>query len=513
MTRARSTVQSRLFSGGAIALISQMLNIGQSVFMVPLILRFWDQETYGIWTALIATQALFSCLDQGHQAYLGAAFNLQAPQSAAVLRETLGSAVKFTLIFGAIEVLVVALLGSCGALAPLSGITHNVAGLYLVNLSLLVLIINNVITGSLGGILVRLYTTYSRFVRASWWGIALRLLLFLGTVGTIALGGGIFAVCAVTTVIHILVSTAILIDLRKLFPQLYPWWDCGNLRIGAKNFFHSTSLTVSFFLEQASFNGVTLLVTDRLGPAIVPLFTTMRSIASLVYQGGGLVLQPLLPDLARYHVNKEPGKITAYIQAYWFAAAIGVALALALAPWAEAAYLTWTRHKFVFSWTLFICLFWSAASRIFQTPLVFYFAATNALREQFIISLGRTLVVVIGAMLLLPSFGITGAGLALVCADVFVGLPLTLFMMDRDSRGSAVKLEAGPIFYGVAPTVVVGVVAVLTWNETGAALRWIVCGGCLALLALATGLWRSLPRDVHQRALSLLGLLKFRQAP
>jgi O-antigen/teichoic acid export membrane protein len=513
MTQAESTVQRRLFSGGTIGLVSQGLNIGQSILMVPLILKFWDQETYGIWAALLATQTLFSCLDQGHQVYLGAAFNIQAHQSVETLRKTLGSAVKFTAIFGLMEVITVAVLGACGWLAPISGIDHEMAGRHLVNLSLLVLIINNIITGSLGGILVRLYTTFYQYVRGSLWGIALRLLQFLGMIGTVALGGHIFAVCIMTTVIQVSLCVAILIDLRTLFPEIYPWWSSGGFGTGARNFFRSISLTGTFLLEQASFNGVTLLVAHRLGPAVVPLFTTLRSVASLVYQGGGIVLQPLLPDLARYHVNKEPGKIMACIQAYWFAASVGVALALGFTPWAKTGYLLWTQHKLAFSWGLFICLFWSAAGRIFQTPLLFYFAATNALREQFYVSLARAAFTMLGVVVLLSPLGITGAGLALVCADVFVGLPLTLFLFRNVLRGSGCAFGAGTVFYGVGPTFVLGVVTVLTWHEPVAAMPWIIGGGCGLLLVFAVSLWRSLPFDVHQRALSLLAMLKFRNAP
>src|SRR5258708_22595231 len=143
MTRTETTVQSRLFSGGAIGLVSQFLNIAQAIITVPLILKYWDQETYGIWTALLATQALFSCLDQGHQVYLGAAFNLASNEQDGALRITLGSAVRFTVFFGLLEILIIALVGTFGGLAPISGIKHEVAGRHFVNFSLLVLIINN----------------------------------------------------------------------------------------------------------------------------------------------------------------------------------------------------------------------------------------------------------------------------------------------------------------------------------------------------------------------------------
>jgi O-antigen/teichoic acid export membrane protein len=448
MTKTETTVQSRLFSGGAIGLVSQFLNIAQAIITVPLILRYWDQETYGIWTALLATQALFSCLDQGHQAYLGAAFNLESNEQRGALRITLGSAVRFTVFFGLLEILIIALVGIFGGLASISGIQHEIAGRHFVNLSLLVLIINNVVTGSLGGILVRLYTTYGRFVRGSLWGIALRLVQFFGMIGTVALGGGVFAVCVTTTIIQVALFVAILIDLRRLFPEIYPWWNSGSFKIGMKNFFRSTSLSGSFLLEQASFNGLALLISHSLGSTILPLFTTLRSISSLVYQGGGIVLQPLLPDLARYHVNKEPAKIMACIETYWVVAILGLALALAFTPWAEMGYTIWTRNRLPFQWMLFISLFWSSAARIFQTPLISYFAATNAIREQVLISLARTTVVILGALVLLPRFGVVGAGLALVAADAFAGLPLALLLLRSTLRQSGRKLTLSTFFSG-----------------------------------------------------------------
>src|ERR1044072_2771135 len=70
-------IQHRAFGGVIAGLANVAITLAQSIVQVPLLLHFWNSDTYGTWNMVIATIALITALDGGHHAYLGSRFSLQ----------------------------------------------------------------------------------------------------------------------------------------------------------------------------------------------------------------------------------------------------------------------------------------------------------------------------------------------------------------------------------------------------------------------------------------------------
>src|SRR4051812_538058 len=69
------TIERRARSGSIAAATSFLLNLAQSIVAAPVLLTFWSAELYGIWTSVLAANALLISLDTGHQNFLGNAIN------------------------------------------------------------------------------------------------------------------------------------------------------------------------------------------------------------------------------------------------------------------------------------------------------------------------------------------------------------------------------------------------------------------------------------------------------
>ena len=67
-------VASRALRGSAIGLVNVGLGLGTTIATVPLVLRYWDQDTYAMWLAVFAVYSLLQTVDTGHTSYLGNEF-------------------------------------------------------------------------------------------------------------------------------------------------------------------------------------------------------------------------------------------------------------------------------------------------------------------------------------------------------------------------------------------------------------------------------------------------------
>src|SRR5262245_18101273 len=96
-------VESRIAKVALVTTLATALSVVLQLVSVPLCLRFWSNETYGLWLSLYALFNLLRTLDTGFTAYVGNALNLQYHQDQEALRRTLASAVSGAVVVGALE--------------------------------------------------------------------------------------------------------------------------------------------------------------------------------------------------------------------------------------------------------------------------------------------------------------------------------------------------------------------------------------------------------------------------
>ena len=69
-------IQQRAFKNSTVGLISFISSLLQAIIIVPILLKYWGNETYGIWLALYAGFSLLQSLDTGHINYIGNKLNI-----------------------------------------------------------------------------------------------------------------------------------------------------------------------------------------------------------------------------------------------------------------------------------------------------------------------------------------------------------------------------------------------------------------------------------------------------
>lgn len=492
-----ASIHRRAFSGTLIGFVSFGASMLQNIVQVPFLLRYWGAETYGVWLALTSFVGFVTLLDNGHQNYIGNMLNQRYADDRELFCVTLGSAVRFALIVAVCSVLISLAVAGSPWLGSIAGI--KLARFPEAPAVLAILAIGWIATGSISSVLVRLYPPTGHFTRAQVWSVLMRAAQFLAVILPAAYGKGLVFTAVAFGAVTTVVTLAIVWDLRVLLPEFYPWWRTGSYLEGWRNFRSSIVLSGTSVFDGFVQQGMVILVGNRLGAAEIPLFTTMRTLANTAVQVSSIMLNPVIPDMVRYRVRREWGKLTAVFSFHWFVSTLSIDGGIVVfVLFARPIYQLWTHGALRFDPWLFAALQVMVAVRVFGTPMASYLVGMNRLRAQCAISVARGILALGIAALLVGPFGVDASGWALLGAELIGGALLPLAFVNWEFSHEGQTLPWRPMTLGLAgvPCVMIAQARQFSVGSLGL--------GMLALAAVSIGAvsWaalQGLPAAVVQR--------------
>jgi hypothetical protein len=102
----KGTIEIRTLKSSFWGFILFFINFLQNIVIVPLFLKYWGTEKYGIWLAIIAIISIIKTIDLGHQNYVGNEFNKIFYTDKNLAKTILGSAFNICLLLGVFEFLI-----------------------------------------------------------------------------------------------------------------------------------------------------------------------------------------------------------------------------------------------------------------------------------------------------------------------------------------------------------------------------------------------------------------------
>jgi O-antigen/teichoic acid export membrane protein len=498
---ANLTLARRAFSGTVAGIASLVAQLVLQFVSVPVLLRNWGDETYGVWLATNSLYALLVTFDLGHQNFVGAQLLGTVGVNDGEARTVVQTGVAGATLLAVLEVLVAGGLHLAGVLDEAAVAPPNRA--QEVALAVAILLLAWVAVGSVGGVLVRLYAPRGEFARATWIGLGQRTTMACAALVAAACGGGIVHAAFATSLASVSWALAVFVDLRR-FREYRPFYGRGVDRARLfRNLGGSFVLTSTAFVMQAQQHVLLMILGGTaVGATAIAMFATTRTVANLFLQGAATFVAPLAPDLVRAHVEAQRERVATLLVVLGGVGAsvsiVGVAL---LFPVVTTLYMAWTGRALAFDRTLFALLAAAVISRAAASPMLTLLSGTNSLRAQFVGASTQTVVTLAVAAVLAPLDGLRG-----VCAGALLGeLIVDVVVYPRYVR------TLQPHFLSAAPR---GTGVIL--GSLGAALALLVTGAyssapdllvapLLALTGVVVGLatFRALP-DAGERARALL---------
>lgn len=424
---------NRILSGSAASWVRIFISIVSQIVLVPVYLSYWPVELYGIWLAIQAVLNILSTLDKGFQNYLGFEFLRLGENRREEIAQHLWSGIWMGIAIGLLQIAIV--LGF-----TLSGFTHVLIGEKailaqptLIQDAAWALLFSSIawlLSGSVGGILGRALTPFGYYPRMSWWGVWATVITSAAPVIAVASGAGLFGAGLVAALATVAYNIPLYADIFRLIKKERIGFVTSSIKLGFIDFGYSLALSGKDLLENARQQGARLILAPLAGAAGVAAFATMRTGANIALQGLGTLTNPLMPELMRFLHQRDQQRTDASFSTVWMIVVVvmspGVVVFQLLA---EPLFASWTRNKIAFNPLLFAVLSLGVLVYAIAQPAITVIRGNNLLRVQVLNSAVSAIVVVGGMVLLVPYFGIVGAGFSLLAAEI-----ITAFLYRQQAK-------------------------------------------------------------------------------
>lgn len=498
------TIERRAFRNSKVGGLSFVFNLGLTLLLVPILLQQWGSERYGVWLALMAGFSLLQTLDLGHQGFVGNQLNMQYHVDMAEFRETLGSSILIAYALGLLELATGVVVIAVGALPRVLNLSPEVVANQGLSAGILIMMAVWMLFASAGGVVVRIMIPAGKYYECQWTGIVAKATQFAAIAVVALTGGSILEACVSYAVIQAATSLGTLWYVRRLLPELYPWFQDADWRVGLRGLRRSLGLTLAAMIQQVSTSGIVILVSTLFAAAAVPAFTTLRTVTNTAASVTTILISAVLPDIVRFHVTRQPDRLADALDGHWIlsGATVNVGILLLL-PMVEPLYMAWTRGRLHFDPVLLVLLLVATSLVNFGSGLTAYLAGINDVRAQLMVMSARVVVLFGLTAALGRSLGMVAVGVASVGAEI-VGSVLLPLILARgrlfQARGSG-SLEHWKL--AIVPPLALLLVAVPIATQ-GFSPAWI---SLILAPVLATTYylhWKALGVEVRRRIVSLV---------
>ncbi|MBB3836419.1 O-antigen/teichoic acid export membrane protein [Runella defluvii] len=407
----------RIISGSLASWGSICLNLVIQIMFVPIYLTYWTIETYSIWISCQALMSFITIFERSHQTFLGFEFLKIKNTDVNNLNKTISSGILIGLLLGFIQCLAVLLLIKCDFLrhifVSISSLNLQTAGYVL-----FILTLSNLLSSSVGGILVRAVTPFGYYPRMAWWGILSTFSAAFFPLFAVTKGGDLITVSIVTLLSTFISSLFIYFDLYLILKRENIRLVNFSLQEGITNLRNSTIVAIKEFFDNIRQQGTRTLISPFLSPNKFVTFTTIRTGSNIALQGLNTVVNPLMPELVKFLHQKDQDKVNSSISVLWAIVILFMSPAVTiLQVYVEPLYLIWTRNKTSFDPYLFSLLSISVLIYAITQPAISIITGNNLLKYQLILSIVSGLILVLSLVILVPKFNLIGIGVSLVFSE------------------------------------------------------------------------------------------------
>ena len=484
--------------------LSTLLTLAFQFVSVPVCLRYWGQQSYGSWLALLSAFMVLRSLDGGFVAFVGNKLNYFYHQDTAALREHLASAGMGIVIIGSLQLLLSASTLLFSPLAASLGMPTANDGTLSAQFGLIVLMLSWVLTGSYLGIVHRLLIPAGLMFQAAWWAMAFQVAQFLAIITAAMLKLGMLSTSMLFALAQVAIYVASALYVKKALPAYYPWLRRPKARMGLIDLGHSAFLTASNIVQQSTTNGTVLLVSVLAGPIAVPVFTTLRTLTNLWTSVTNVLTAPLLPEVVRIHAKGEVHKLATINQAFWVLAGSAVNLgALMFYPAVPFLYQQWTAHAVALNRPLLCLLLASVVVTNAGALIALHLGGINRLRIVLGTSIARAVLGLGGGALAFRSLGLASFGFGILAGEIVAALMMGRYFIKHELAEKGLRLTGAsfaPVALSTGAAVAFFVGAAAGWWSIGAV--WYVALACV--VAASIWGWNGMDAEVRTRLVGLL---------
>ena len=500
----KKSIEQRALESTVAGVILFVITVIQSLVLVPLFLRYWGAEKYGVWLTMYSFVFLMRAFDAGHQTYVGNEFNKFFHTDKKYAQKVLGSSIRIALLLGLLELVIYLIILTLNQHQNWVGIDPLQ---YQVVPGIISFLLMWMLVGSVGGILVRIILPLGAYAQSVYLTIAIKLLESLCIILALVFQLSITVLSASIAFSWFIYASYLLYYIKNLMPEFYPWWKNGNWSLGVSNLIKSSALTVNNFVEQFNTSGTLIAISNFVGLAMVPVFSTVRTIANIITQASTIFLSPLVPDLIKFYSTKEYDKIKDIMVTNWFIGTIFINLPLmVLTPFMPTLFNWWTNGKIEFDMGLYLTLSYSVALINYGKIFVLLITCLNELWAISVITITRFVVLIALAIFILQWYGLTQIGWAFIAAEMLASVLIPIFFSLKLEGLKSLVISSREFILPSLSIIILGFSFLSSYNNGTMIVSLFLF---VAMIYLARRQWLFISKSVRERLLRQIPITVF----
>ena len=476
------------------------------VFLVPLYLNNWDSKTYGAWLFLQAIWSLTIIIDAAHHDYIGYECLKVNISNKVYIKKIIISAVPITLFIAIFDSVILIIF--CNTTILINWID---GGLDLFNQWKYALILQSItwiFTGSQAGLMVRWFIPFGYNSKFAWWGTANIFIISIFPAIAVFYGANLFEAAILMNIGNILYHVVLFAYMRKIISIESPKWEDINLLLGIKRGLLSLWLVTKGIADIGRQQGVRILLVPFVGTGEMAAFSTMRTGSNLALQGLSTITNPLMPELMRFLVMRDQKRMEGAFAIVWIALCAGLAPCILVVQFiAPVIFPIWTNNKIIYDPWIFSLLSMSILVFALAQPATAIIQGKNHLHSQVILSLLLSIIVVGGIFIFIPVFGITGAAVTLLIAEI-ISLFGSVLCASWSLKENGLIWPWKPFLINLLSVLITGIILVIMINSNKSTLLLILIIGILAQLFLSFMYIKNLPIIAKDKIHNLFDKIK-----
>jgi len=498
------SIAARLISGTTASWMRMGVIMVSQLVLVPLYLNYWTVDMYGIWLAITALVTVMTLIDLGHQNYLGYEFLRLANTNKKDLASNLWSGVGAGILIGLLQIFIILGFILSGALPAVLGVSDSSNQNLISDASITLLLqgITWLLTASTGGLFGRVLEPFGYYPRLAWWGVYIEIVKNAAPAVAVVFGGDLLDAGIAHAVATLVFDVPVYVDMFRLMRKHEIKFTRPSPQLGFRNFTRSLAVSGKLILENARQQGVRLVLAPLAGAASLAAFSTMRTGSNVALQGLNTITNPLMPDLMRFLHNRDQARVEAAFGTVWVVvialmAPAVVTLQVVVAP----LFSLWTQGQIEFDPTLFAIMSLAVLVYALAQPAMAVVLGNNLTKPQLILSIAAAIIAIGGIVVLVPMIGISGAGVALLAAEIVASIGYVFFARKWLHREAL--LWPSRSFAIAAVSITIAAVSLGTMILFPDA-KWLILAITLFLFGLTVRqYWLLLPALVTNRVVSL----------
>jgi hypothetical protein len=393
------------------------LSFLKQILLVPISIKYVGTEGLASWIIIGTFISVITSTSQGHLFYCSNLISITYYRGDD-FNTIIARANRSFLIYAAIQVILGGVLTIPLFFSFLSGFSINHTKLYFLQIAFIIMLPSKIFLQYCMSFLARLFEPVGKI------STTYKLQVFgeLSTLFATLLGFFVFQNIIYTSVlvsaINIIYGGAIFLFVKNKVPFAIS----GFLSTAGAEpplIKKTAILNFSFFIERLYDMGLNLFVTNFFSVAVLPLFTTMKTISNSLYRFITILLYPLYPEIQRYFSFSDKSFLNNLMDRYWnILLPFFVFFITIITPFLPAIYRLWTKNEMEFNMSFMLFLFISVCFQNFGFVITEYLKRTNDSVPMMIFNIIKSS----SAIICIIIFGyfklVYGLGIAIAVAEL-----------------------------------------------------------------------------------------------